>query len=127
MHDLCVVLFDDSHLQDPLWLVSIQHMAVDLCLFIGTHACRDDVELLEPSIVLLVELARLYELPDEWFEMRYVCLILPCASLDVPILPLDQVVLPAVLLLHIEDSLDLVELFVGNGGLFVYHRQCCEE
>lgn len=127
MHHFCVVLFDDSHLQDPFWLVSVQHMPVDLSLFVGTHTGRDDVELLESSIVLLVELARLYELLDEWLEMRYVFLILPCASLDVPVLPLDEVVLPAVLLLHIEDPLDFVELFVGYGGFFVYHRQCCFE
>ena len=112
VHDLCIVLFYHSHLQDPFWLVSIQHMAVYLGLFVGTHAGLDKVELLEPSIVLLVELAGLYELPDKWFEVRYVCLVLPCASLDVPVVPLDEVVLPAVLLLHIEDSLDLVELFV---------------
>lgn len=64
MHDFCVVLFDHSHLQDPFWLVSIQYMPVDLCLFVGTHTCGDNVELLESSIVLLVEFAGLYEVFD---------------------------------------------------------------
>ena len=115
VHDLCVVLLDHIHLQNPLWLVSIEHMAVDLCLFIGVQAGRDNVELLEYSIVLLVELARLYKALDKWLKMGNVFLVLPCTSLDVPVLPLDEVVLSAVLLLHIKDSLYLIELFVGVG------------
>lgn len=112
VHDLCVVLFDHSHFQDPLWLISIEHMAIDLGLFVGTHPGLDNIELLESSIVLLIELAGLYKFLDKWLEMRYICLILPCASLDVPVLPLDEVVLPSILLLHIEDSLNLVERFM---------------
>jgi hypothetical protein len=62
--------------------------------------------------VLLVEFPRVVVVPDEVFEVTDVLLFLPSASLHIPVQPLDQIILFAVLLFHVQNLFHLVVLLL---------------
>jgi hypothetical protein len=83
-------------------------MTVVLGLLIRTHARLRRLQYLNVGGVLLLEFARFVVLVNHGLEVGDGTLLLPGASLDVPIEPLDKVELFTVLNLHVEDLLDLV-------------------
>ena len=51
---------------------------------------------------------------DEWLEMSDIFFFLPGAGLNIPAMPLDEIISFPALLLHIENLLDTVIIFLVN-------------
>ena len=87
-------------------------MAVVLGGLIGTHSDLDCIDFFYANIVLLVKFARILVILDEIFEVADVLFLFPSASFYIPIQPLDQVIIFAVLLLHVKYLFHLIVLLL---------------
>jgi len=118
MHLLATIFFYHLHRFDWSWLISIEEMPIESCGFIWAHPRLNLVKLFQAHIVLPIIFSGIMILFDEPFEMLNICFVLPGASLHIPVEPFDQIVCFTSLLLHIEDFLDCVIVFICILDLF---------
>jgi len=112
MYSFYAVFLNDRNFKYSFWLITIEYMSVYLCLLIWTHANHDLFHLFNLNVILLIEFSGIVKIPDQRLEVRDVFFLLPCTCLDIPVKPLDQIILSTVLFLYIKDLLYLV-VFLG--------------